>query len=398
MLSEKRECHLKLPLILLVVICGAVLVSPHIPVTGQSFAYALSLTIKEVLLFLLPIIIFALIFSSIVRLKNGALRLIILLLPLICISNLITTWTSYFFGNFIIAHSELTLVKDIAQNTLQPLWTCSLPRLIQNKYAMFIALGMGLGTGFYSESLGHKVADTLSFLSNMFLNRIFLPIMPIFIVGFVIKFQYDGILSILIKNYAFIFFAVFISQLIYVLLLYFIAAKGKFLVMLNFLRNMLPAGISGFSAMSSAVAMPLTLVGTEKNLENKELTNFVIPSTVNFHLIGDCIAIPIFAMAIMISFGYQLPGLLDYAVFVSFFVIAKFGVAAIPGGGILVMWPILSAQLGFTSEMLSVIHAIYIMFDSVITSMNVMGNGAFAILFAKIYKKTANCKLALHHR
>jgi len=131
----------------------------------------------------------------------------------------------------------------------------------------------------------------------------------------------------------------------------------------------------------------------EKTTKNKEKTNFVEPSTVNFHLVGDCIAIPIFAMAIMVSFGYAVPSITDYAMFVLFFVIAKFGVAAIPGGGILVMWPVLANQLGFTSDMLSFIHALYVMFDCIITSVNVMGNGAFAMLFTKAYKQTAKLQL-----
>jgi Na+/H+-dicarboxylate symporter len=55
-------------------------------------------------------------------------------------------------------------------------------------------------------------------------------------------------------------------------------------------------------------------------------------------------------------------------------------VAAIPGGGIVVMLPILESCLGFNSEMLSLITALYILFDPVITSANVLGNGMFAKL------------------
>lgn len=61
-----------------------------------------------------------------------------------------------------------------------------------------------------------------------------------------------------------------------------------------------------------------------------------------------------------------------------YFVLAKFSVAAVPGGGILVMLPILEAYLGLNGEMLSLITALYLLFDPVITCANILGNGAFA--------------------
>jgi Na+/H+-dicarboxylate symporter len=100
---------------------------------------------------------------------------------------------------------------------------------------------------------------------------------------------------------------------------------------------------------------------------------------VNIHLIGDCFAIPIFAFAIMKSFGIAEPAFASYLIFAGYFVMAKFSVAAVPGGGILVMLPILETYLGFNGEMLSLITALYILFDPLITSANVLGNGGFAM-------------------
>ena len=79
------------------------------------------------------------------------------------------------------------------------------------------------------------------------------------------------------------------------------------------------------------------------------------------------------------------PSLVEYMVFALYFVIAKFSVAAIPGGGILVMLPILEKHLGFTGEMMSLITSIYILFDPVITFGNVFGNGAFAKAIDRLY-------------
>jgi Na+/H+-dicarboxylate symporter len=147
---------------------------------------------------------------------------------------------------------------------------------------------------------------------------------------------------------------------------------------LNNIKNMLPAAISGFSTMSSAASMPLTIIGAENNTQNKEIAGCVIPATVNIHLVGDCFAIPIFAYAVLKSFGLPEPSLFNYMIFAFYFVLAKFSVAAVPGGGIIVMLPILEVYMGFNAEMMSLITALYILFDPIITCANVLGNGAFA--------------------
>jgi Na+/H+-dicarboxylate symporter len=80
--------------------------------------------------------------------------------------------------------------------------------------------------------------------------------------------------------------------------------------------------------------------------------------------------------------------MLYYLIFAFHFVIAKFSVAAIPGGGIIVMIPILEKYLGFNSDMSSLITALYILFDPIITGINVLGNGAFAKVIDKLIRLT----------
>jgi Na+/H+-dicarboxylate symporter len=79
-------------------------------------------------------------------------------------------------------------------------------------------------------------------------------------------------------------------------------------------------------------------------------------------------------------------------IFTFYFVIAKFSVAAIPGGGIMVMVPVLIECLGFNSDMISLIISIYILFDPVITAANVFGNGAFAKFIDSVFYKMNTIK------
>ncbi len=94
---------------------------------------------------------------------------------------------------------------------------------------------------------------------------------------------------------------------------------------------------------------------------------------------GDGLAIPILAYAVLKNFGMPEPTTAAFMIFAFYFVAAKFSAAGIPGGGIIVMLPVLETYLGFTSDMQSLVLAIYLLYDPIATCANVMGNGSFAI-------------------
>lgn len=378
----------KLPLILLAIIVFGIAVGPLLPVAVQSFLYAISLSLKELLVFVLPFIVFSLILTSIVHQKQGAVRLILLLIPLMCLSNLIATLIAYFAGDAIVHKAGLKLVTDQAAKTLIPTWDLILPIWISTKYAMISAMGFGLLCSFYLVEPGQRIANTLHKITVFILNKLVIPLLPFMILGFVVKMQYEDILDTIADNYAYIFSMIALLQVCYILPWYIILAKFKTSVWLNYFKNMIPPFITGFSTLSSAATMPFTLIATRKNLHDPDVADFVIPSTVNIHLIGDCLSMPILAMALMVSFGYKFPSFSEYFIFSLYYVVARFGAVGIPGGGAIILWPLLISQFGFTSDMLALTHTLNLVFDPVITAMNIVANGAFAILFNKLYHWT----------
>jgi Na+/H+-dicarboxylate symporter len=170
--------------------------------------------------------------------------------------------------------------------------------------------------------------------------------------------------------------------------LYCIVAKFNLKQAYIYFRNTLPSGIMGFTTMSSIITMPITLRAAEKNTQNPAVAETVIPFTVNIHMIGDSLAIPIMAMAILFSFGHPLPAFEQYLFFACYFVLCRLAVAAVPGGGILVVLPILESYLGFSPEMSALITTLFVLFDPFATAVNVIGNGGFAILVSQFFKES----------
>jgi Na+/H+-dicarboxylate symporter len=292
-----------MPIMLALVIGFGCLTQAYMPEMLQQALYAISLTTKEVLLFLLPFIVFSLLFGSIVNIKNSAIKIILALIPLLTISNFIATSFALWFGNFFIVKSSLVFTLINTSKSLSPLWELSLPKLVPNDIAMFSGIILGIIFSYQAVKFGEQLAKKLNIFAVFILKKLLVPVMPIFVLGFIIRMVHDGLLVPLIKNYALVFLLIFSAQLFYVFLAYGLGAKFSSSRWYHNVKHMLPAALTGFSTMSSAAAMPITLLATEKNTGDHELSRLVIPTTVNIHLMGDCIAIPILAVSILASYG-----------------------------------------------------------------------------------------------
>ncbi len=374
-----------MPLIFLCVLIFSISFGSYLPYQLKSTLYAISLTIKEILVFCLPVIIFSLVYNSAYKLGSRAMKYVLILIPLICCSNFMNTMISYSCSHIFTSLNIISAIPTLSSknNVLNAMFNFSLPKIISNDVALLSGILFGMSGNFIKDNRMKKLSNIFSCIQKYFF-QILIPVMPVFIFGTALKLQHDGMLNIICKNYLPILLVFILSAYGFVTLQYFLLASCKFGRFIQYLRNIIPAIIVGFGSMSSAAALPLSINGTAKNSKNEENAAIVVPATVNIHLVGDCFFIPMMAIAILVSFGSRFPEFSKYIVFSFYFVLAKFAVAAVPGGGVLVMLPVLQKHLGFDADMLGLITAIYILFDSVITACNVTGNGAMGILFDKI--------------
>ncbi len=378
----------KMPFVLLGVILCSALLNPYLPLSVQAVCFALGLSIKALIMFLLPVVIFGLLFKTATSLAKSATRIILFLLGAICLSNLLSTLISGSVG-MLVYQFDLSIAVPQGALPLEPAWNVDLPKWVSNVQAMCAAVILGIGLGLIRPALAEKVGVRLEKMVNCILKG-FILAMPLFIAGFAMKLAHDKMIVSILRDYALIFAVVALAVFSYIALIYLSSCRFHFPKFLSSVKNMVPAAVAGFGSMSSAAAMPLTMLGAERNTNHPDLAKAVIPATVNIHLIGDCFAIPIFAFAVMKNFGVEQPLFFAYLTFALYFVMAKFSVAAIPGGGIIVMLPVLESCLGFNAEMMSLITALYILFDPVITCANVLGNGGFAMQFTRFFGRLAH--------
>jgi Na+/H+-dicarboxylate symporter len=384
-MSKEFIKKIKLPLFLLTILIFPLFLGSHIPIQIKSICYALSLSMKTVLEFLLPFIIFSFVFSCLSNLQKGALFFVFLLVTCIFISNFTALMVGYASGFVGLSLFHITATSFNTAPQLLPAWSFQLHKLISNDIALLCGFSVGIFFSIWPSARAKRVANTLNKLANGFLKRVFIPVLPLFILGFVFKLEHEKILQTSLSLYGPILLLIVLTQWLYLISWYLIASQFSIKKFLFYLKNVLPASLTGFSTISSAAAMPVLLISTEKNLGDAEKAKMLVPAIINIHTIGSAIGIPILSLATLLTFGLPIPPLSVFVVFALYTALAKYAVAAVPGGVIIVVAPLLEAYLGFSSDMVGLITAVYLICDPFGTTANVTANGVFPILFSKLH-------------
>lgn len=389
MITNEFIKKIKLPALLLIILIFPLYVGHHVPIEIKSFLFALSLSIKAILEFFLPFIIFSFVFSCLASLQKGAVFFVLLLISCVFLSNLTALMTGYSSG--VLGLKILNMKETVLPVTtpLFPAWQFHLNKIISNDVALMFGFLLGMLLSIWPNTMAKKMSQRLSYIANTFLRKIFIPILPLFVLGFVFKLEHEQILQTSLTVYGPILILIIATQWLYLSFWYFIAGKCSVKQSINYLKNVLPASLTGLSTISSAASMPVLLISTEKNLNNTEQAKMLIPAIINIHTIGSAIAVPILSLATLSTFDMPIPSVSVFIVFALYTALAKFAVAAVPGGVIIVVAPLLEAHLGFSSAMTGLITAVYMICDPFGTAANVTGNGVFPILFTRLHTMLA---------
>lgn len=371
-----------------------VIFSEILPKKYAEISFSLSLSIKALFVFLLPLVIFSFIFCSMVKLNaQKAIRFVLLLLVCVFCSNCLAIFTGYFIGSFVANLVSIPiLIPHTDGDNLSILWNLGLKPLFPNEYGLIGGFLLGICCSIFQTPLVHKLALILNKSATYVLKYLFVPLLPIYVLGWMFKLEYEGLLSQALEMSRGILIIVVSSQIIYMCFIYSIAARFSPSKFVEYFKNVLPATLTGFSTASSASALPVLLMASSKNIGNENAAKVIIPATVNIHTLGSALAITILCITTLTAFGMTPPSIEEFYVFGFLYAISKFAVAGVPGGVILIVSPIIEAYLHFSSDMLALITGIYFIFDPFGTATNVTGNGAFAIIFDRMSRKF-NCKI-----
>jgi len=357
-----------------------------LPYDIKSGLYSISLSIKWLITFIIPGMIIIFMSSALSSLNKGAFLFIIILISLVLLSNFAAVLFSYGFFNLAVDNLEATKPTASETQSLQALWQMPTFSLLKNDTALLLGLGLGLTASFWKNPRLNSGLEWLKKAMGQVVKFVILPLLPIFVLGSMLKLQHDNILNHILVTYDKVFLFFCLGQVVYTILLFLLAAGFSRNLFSKYIKNIFPAFITGLTTISSAATMPVTISATEKNTGSTKLAHTIIPATVNIHLLGTAIGMNILILSTFSIFGYGIPEFSAYLPYALYFAVAQLAVMGVPGGSVFTMMPVVEAHLGATPEMLALISTMVILFDPFDTSINVSCNGAFAIIFRKVLR------------
>ena len=360
-----------------------------IPEEVQRAFFTISVLMKETLVFCMPFIVFSFIFACLSAFQKRAPLLILLILSLVVLSNFIFVQISFFAGDIFLpalGYTPSSAVKIIGSQlpSLEPFFTIPYPQLISIDKALLLGTILGLFGAFFGNEKLAQYGNSLKDAVQAGLTKIFIPLVPVYIIGFLLKIHHDDSLVEMFTGYGPMIVLIVVIQFMATLLFYIKVNLGNIKDIKTSLKNVFPSSIVALSTMSSMATLPLTLEAAEKNTKNMAVAQIMIPATVNIHHVGDSIAVPILIAVVLAMHGIPPMSYETFFVFSLYYMVAKFGVPSVPGGELIVLFPILEGQYGFTDSMSGLLTTLYLLMDPFITTTNVLANGALAICMDKI--------------
>jgi len=352
------------------------------PVYHRAF-YTVSVFIKDLLVWLLPITIGLFIAHTICSFEKRAPLFILALLLFEGLSNFSSVW--FALGSGHIAADFLPPIQMPAINVdFSPLWRLPIAKpswWSADKGSIF---GLALGC----IAILWKGKETIrrgKMIAQWILTRIFSRLIPLFILGFVARMHQTEILRHIFAHYSILLIWMLFFLSVYIFFL-FLIGSGSWKGALQSLKNLSPAGALAFTSGCSLSTMPWTIAGASKNLQNPDFAKAIIPATTNIQQIGDCIINTFLCFLIYSHFYGHAPDLPTLVNFSVMFVLARFATAAIIGGAIYIMLPIYENYLSFNPEMIAIILAFNVILDPIVTASNVMANGALCRVFERVWR------------
>ncbi|MDR1057290.1 MAG: dicarboxylate/amino acid:cation symporter [Coxiellaceae bacterium] len=346
------------------------------------FFVTISVLLREILMLVLPFLIFSSIATALSEFKRNEIPLILLLIPVIFISSFFHAFLSGILGFTLL--SEVKTQEIVTGTEITPFFQLGL----SNVTSMLIALVFGIVIGGYNLFYKNKYVGLAIYgIRNLvmhFMRDLFLPLLPVFIGGFFLKLFCESKIDGFIRINIFIFLRILLILVMYYAFWLCVSANFNIKKILEISKNICPAILTAFVTISSAIALPLTLIASEKNTKNKKLVNAITPLTLSFHLIGDTLIVPIMCMIILLVFNHELPTSYNFILFSMLFIINQFAGAGVPNATIMVLIPALNKYWGYSDTMVAFAIAFYAIVEPISTIGNVMANNIFIILFNKI--------------
>ena len=383
---EKKGDTLIIKLILGVIIglCVGLFVNEQV----ISIILPIKFFLGQLIFFVVPFIIIGFIAPAITQLKSNASKMLVTMLGLSYISSVGAAFFSAMSGYAIIP--KLNIISNVEGLKELPklLFKVEIEPPITVMAALVFALLLGLATVWTGSKRTEELLNEFNNIMLMVVNRIIIPILPIFIATTFATLAYEGSITKQLPVFAKVIGIVLIGHYIWISVLYIIGGIVSGKNPWNLLKHYGPAYMTAVGTMSSAATLPVSLKCVRKSgVLDEEITNFAIPLGATTHLCGSVLTETFFVMVVSKILYGDVPAFGTMMLFIILLGVFAVGAPGVPGGTVLASLGLIISVLGFDEAGTALMITIFALQDSFGTACNITGDGALALILNGIFKR-----------
>lgn len=263
------------------------------------------------------------------------------------------------------------------------------PLLISRKNILPLIL-MSIFFGFVVTSFGEKgkkMAETLSFLSDIFMKMI-KYIMYYAPIGLGAYFAYlvadlgPQLIGVYAKTMLGLYYPLCVAYFFIAFFIYTYFAGGM-LGVKTFFKNILPSAATSLATQSSIATLPVNMEVCEKIGVPKDIREIVLPIGATMHMDGSCFSAILKIALVYEMFGNDFAGWGVWIPAILIAIMSGMVMSGVPGGGLIGEMLIMTVY-GFPMEAFPIIATVGFLVDAPATLINATGDGVTAMMVTRL--------------
>lgn len=341
----------------------------------------------QIIFFTIPLIILGFIAPAIANLKNNAGKMLITMLSLSYLSSIGAAFFSMILGYSIIPYLSINSSVKGLKTLPEVFFKLDIPPIMPVMSALILAIFIGLAVVWTNSEIFTNILLDFNKIVLALVNRIVIPILPIFIFCTFASLAYEGSITKQLPVFIKIIGIIIICHFVWLSVLYAIGAIVSKKNPFDIIRNYIPAYLTAVGTMSSAATLPVALkCAKNTKVLKKDIIDFAIPLGSTTHLCGSVLTEVFFLMTVSRILYSKLPSLPTMIIFIILLGIFAVGAPGVPGGTVLASLGIIVSVLKFNDTGIALMLTIFALQDSFGTACNITGDGALALILQGIFE------------
>ncbi len=388
MTTKTKKKGLSLPVQLLIGIAVGIIAGLFLPESVMTVVVTLKYVLNQLILFCVPLIVIGFIAPSITKMGSNATRMLVIAIIAAYISTVLATVMSMAAGYVLVPHLPIASSVEGLKELPDVAFQLDIPQIMPVMSALVFSVLIGLAAVWTKAKTTVTVLQEFQGIVLKVVEKVIIPVLPVFIALTFCSLSYDGTITKQFPAFLLAIVIVMIGHYIWMAVLYGFAGIYSGRSAIEVVKHYGPAYLTAVGTMSSAATLAVALECARKSkVLRSDMVEFGIPLFANIHLCGSALTEVFFVMIVSQVLYGQLPDLGSMILFILLLGIFAIGAPGVPGGTVMASLGLIVGVLGFNSDGIALMLAIFALQDSFGTACNVTGDGALTLFLTGYAEK-----------